>query len=140
MLITLILFFFNNDFNFVAYGNYKKILKLIIPRFTITTFIHAYSTVVCTIYTLHVIYYHYTTCVHCTCTVVVLSQCIVCCPQEVGVPFPPLCAQGMGDLDTAVTYYREVLKYDSTCIEAIACIATHHFYSDQPELALRFYR
>ena len=48
--------------------------------------------------------------------------------------------QGMGDLDAAVTHYRDVLKSDSTCVEAIACIATHHFYSDQPELALRFYR
>lgn len=48
--------------------------------------------------------------------------------------------QGLGDLDTAVTHYRDVLKSDSTCVEAIACIATHHFYSDQPELALRFYR
>ena len=37
-------------------------------------------------------------------------------------------------------YYREVLKYDCTCVEAIACIGTHHFYNDQPEIALRFYR
>lgn len=48
--------------------------------------------------------------------------------------------QGLNDLDSAVNYYREVLKYDSTCVEAIACIGTHHFYSDQPEIALRFYR
>lgn len=27
----------------------------------------------------------------------------------------------------------------SVC-EAIACLASHHFYTDQPELALRFYR
>ena len=48
--------------------------------------------------------------------------------------------QGLGELDTAVGYYKEVLKVDATSVEAIACIGTHHFYSDQPEIALRFYR
>lgn len=48
--------------------------------------------------------------------------------------------QGLNDLDKAVTHYREVLKVDSTNVEAIACIGTHHFYNDQPEIALRFYR
>jgi len=33
-----------------------------------------------------------------------------------------------------------VLKYDATNVEAIACIATHYFYSEQPEMALRYYR
>ena len=33
-----------------------------------------------------------------------------------------------------------MLKFDSTNVEAIACIGTHHFYTDQPEIALRFYR
>ncbi len=41
---------------------------------------------------------------------------------------------------TAVKYYNDVLKMDATNVEAIACIATDHFYSDQPEIALRFYR
>ena len=40
----------------------------------------------------------------------------------------------------AVKLYKEVLHYDNTHVEAIACIATHHFYTDQPEIALRFYR
>ena len=62
-----------------------------------------------------------------------LSVCICVCISHIHT-------QGLSDLDTAVTYYKEVLKYDSTCVEAIACIATHHFYSDQPEIALRFYR
>lgn len=48
--------------------------------------------------------------------------------------------QGLNDLDTAVSYYKEVVKYDATNVEAIACIATHYFYSEQPEMALRFYR
>lgn len=40
----------------------------------------------------------------------------------------------------AVQLYKEVLHFDNTHVEAIACIATHHFYTDQPEIALRFYR
>lgn len=36
--------------------------------------------------------------------------------------------------------YKEVLRYDSSNVEAIACLASNFFYCDQPELALRFYR
>ena len=43
-------------------------------------------------------------------------------------------------MTNAVKLYKEVLHYDNTHVEAIACIATHHFYTDQPEIALRFYR
>ncbi len=32
------------------------------------------------------------------------------------------------------------LVRDASNVEAIACIAADHFYSDQPELALRYYR
>ena len=32
------------------------------------------------------------------------------------------------------------MHFDASNIEAIACIASHHFYDDQPEVALRFYR
>ncbi|CAK0808900.1 unnamed protein product [Prorocentrum cordatum] len=39
-----------------------------------------------------------------------------------------------------VQFYKKVLHYDSVNVEAIACLASHHFYTDQPELALRFYR
>merc|ERR1711988_573888 len=39
-----------------------------------------------------------------------------------------------------VQYYKRVLQYDSVNAEAIACLASHHFYTDQPEIALRFYR
>ncbi|XP_033115930.1 tetratricopeptide repeat protein 8-like [Anneissia japonica] len=48
--------------------------------------------------------------------------------------------EGLMDMINAVKYYKDVLKYDNTHVEAIACIANHHFYSDQPEIALRFYR
>jgi len=39
-----------------------------------------------------------------------------------------------------VQFYKRVLQYDSVNTEAIACLASHHFYTDQPELGLRFYR
>ena len=34
----------------------------------------------------------------------------------------------------------QVLAADASSVEAIASLAAHHFYTDQPELALRFYR
>ena len=33
-----------------------------------------------------------------------------------------------------------ILIEDSINVEAIACIGMEHFYADQPELSLRFYR
>lgn len=48
--------------------------------------------------------------------------------------------QELNDMTNAVKLYKDVLHYDNTHVEAIACIATHHFYTDQPEIALRFYR
>lgn len=46
----------------------------------------------------------------------------------------------LGEADKAVTQYREVLAVDSTSVEAMACLGMHHFYNDQPEIALRYYR
>uniref|UniRef100_A0A8D0H055 Tetratricopeptide repeat domain 8 n=1 Tax=Sphenodon punctatus TaxID=8508 RepID=A0A8D0H055_SPHPU len=46
----------------------------------------------------------------------------------------------MNIITTAAEYYKDVLKQDNTHVEAIACIGSNHFYSDQPEIALRFYR
>nr|XP_060476487.1 tetratricopeptide repeat protein 8 isoform X2 [Panthera onca] len=46
----------------------------------------------------------------------------------------------MNNISSAAEYYKEVLKQDNTHVEAIACIGSNHFYSDQPEIALRFYR
>lgn len=48
--------------------------------------------------------------------------------------------QEMNNITSATEYYKEVLKQDNTHVEAIACIGSHHFYTDQPEIALRFYR
>ena len=33
-----------------------------------------------------------------------------------------------------------MLHFDAANVEAIASLASHHFYTDQPEVALRFYR
>lgn len=47
---------------------------------------------------------------------------------------------GLGELQTGAELYRTVLQFDAGCVEAVACLAAHHFYCDQPEVALRFYR
>ena len=46
----------------------------------------------------------------------------------------------MCDLDASQTLYRRVLEIDAANIEAVACLAATYFYSDQPEVALRYYR
>ncbi|KAK8778664.1 tetratricopeptide repeat protein 8 isoform X1 [Amblyomma americanum] len=48
--------------------------------------------------------------------------------------------EGLHDLQRSAKLYRELLCQDAVHVEAIACVATHHFYADQPEMALRFYR
>lgn len=35
---------------------------------------------------------------------------------------------------------HQVLTYDASNVESIACLASHHFYTDQPEVALKHYR
>lgn len=57
-----------------------------------------------------------------------MAACSVILPQE------------MNNITSASEYYKEVLKQDNTHVEAIACIGSNHFYTDQPEIALRFYR
>lgn len=49
-------------------------------------------------------------------------------------------SQEMNNISSATEYYKDVLKQDNTHVEAIACIGSNHFYTDQPEIALRFYR
>lgn len=44
------------------------------------------------------------------------------------------------ETEAAVAHYRRVLDLDAGSVEAISCIAAHYFYSDRPEVALRFYR
>ena len=46
----------------------------------------------------------------------------------------------VNDMAQSVTCYKRVLSIDSSNVEAIACLGAHHFYTDQPEVALRFFR
>lgn len=48
--------------------------------------------------------------------------------------------QSLNNIPESIQFYRRVLKLDNTNIEAISCIAAHHFYEDQPEISLKFYR
>jgi len=42
--------------------------------------------------------------------------------------------------EAASTLYRQVLELDAANVEALACLASHSFYQDQPEVSLRYYR
>jgi len=46
----------------------------------------------------------------------------------------------LNDAAQAVSHYKRALALDATHVESLACLAAHHFYTDQPEMALRFYR
>ena len=48
--------------------------------------------------------------------------------------------EGLNEVTAAVGLFKQVLHQDNMCVEAIACIATHHFYTDQPEVALNYFR
>ncbi|CAM4753778.1 unnamed protein product [Rotaria magnacalcarata] len=48
--------------------------------------------------------------------------------------------EGLNDMTQSADNYRQVLKLNNINIEAIACIAANHFYNDQPEISLNFYR
>ena len=46
----------------------------------------------------------------------------------------------LNDPTKSIQFYRKVLAYEACNVESIACLASYHFYTDQPENALRFYR
>lgn len=48
--------------------------------------------------------------------------------------------EALGDIPTSIKYYRSVVIEDAMNVEGIACIGLQHFYSNQPEMALRYYR
>lgn len=48
--------------------------------------------------------------------------------------------ESINDTNTSVKYYRNIVVEDAMNSEAIACIGMYHFYNNQPELALRYYR
>lgn len=62
------------------------------------------------------------------------------CTETVVTVSAATLTQEMNNISSATEYYRDVLKQDNTHVEAIACIGSNHFYTDQPEIALRFYR
>lgn len=42
--------------------------------------------------------------------------------------------------ERSLEYYRKALEVDGGHVEGLACLATHFFHNDQPEIALRMYR
>jgi tetratricopeptide repeat protein 8 len=46
----------------------------------------------------------------------------------------------LGDTVASTEQYKKVLATDPSNVEAIASLAANHFYTDQPEIALRFFR
>lgn len=48
--------------------------------------------------------------------------------------------EALSDAQSSVKYYRTIVVEDAMNTEAIACIGMYHFYNNQPELALRYYR
>ena len=46
----------------------------------------------------------------------------------------------ISEYDKSILLYKNALIYDNCNFEAIACIGAHHFYSDQPEIAIKFYK
>ncbi|GLV32515.1 Bardet-Biedl syndrome 8 [Carabus blaptoides fortunei] len=48
--------------------------------------------------------------------------------------------EALGDVPTSIKHYRTVVIEDAMNVEGIACIGLQHFYSNQPEMALRYYR
>ncbi|TKR64481.1 hypothetical protein L596_025004 [Steinernema carpocapsae] len=48
--------------------------------------------------------------------------------------------EGIGQVDESIETYSTVLKKEPNNVEATACIGTHYFYNDNPEVALRYYR
>lgn len=46
----------------------------------------------------------------------------------------------LNDVDKSVQVYKDVLALDASSVEAVACLASNLFYTDHPEVALRYYR
>jgi len=46
----------------------------------------------------------------------------------------------LGDAQTATYLFKDVLKFESSNIEAMACLGAQYFYLEQYEIALQFYK
>ncbi|KAI9209383.1 tetratricopeptide repeat protein 8 [Polychytrium aggregatum] len=47
--------------------------------------------------------------------------------------------EDLGNVEMAMRHYRMILQLDHSHLEALACLASSHFYSNQPEIALNLY-
>lgn len=43
-------------------------------------------------------------------------------------------------MNDSVKFYKNILQIEPINVEAIACLAMHHFYINEPEIAVRYYR
>lgn len=71
----------------------------------------------------------------------VLDRALEKLPNDVGL----LVQQGrifelMSNLQASARMYRHIAQLEPINAEALACIAVHHFYNNQPEMALMYYR
>jgi len=48
--------------------------------------------------------------------------------------------EALNNGDEGMALYKQVLQIEASNVEAVSCLAAHQFYSDQPEIALRYYR
>ena len=46
----------------------------------------------------------------------------------------------VGESSKALEFYKKALVIDPSCKDALASLATHHFYGEQPEIALTFFK
>ena len=48
--------------------------------------------------------------------------------------------EAINDLEMSSNLYKQVLRMDPSCVEAMASLGAQYFYNRQPEVALRYYR
>ncbi|XP_037024472.1 tetratricopeptide repeat protein 8 [Bradysia coprophila] len=71
----------------------------------------------------------------------ILSDCLEKLPNDVSL----FTQQGrifelMNNLQASARMYRHIAQLEPINTEALSCIAVHHFYGNQPEMALMYYR
>lgn len=71
----------------------------------------------------------------------ILDRSLEKLPNDVGI----LTQQGrifelMNNLQASARMYRHIAQLEPVNVEALASIAIHHFYGNQPEMALMYYR
>ena len=70
-----------------------------------------------------------------------LSTSIEDSPSEVYfILYKARICEMMVEYDKSISLYKQVLDKDACNFESIACIGAHYFYSDHPEIGLRYYK